>query len=175
MRVKYAGSNLYGQCKGESNLIIDKFITLPEHVDDVAFTLFQTFFRIGNEVFMSSKNEWLKLDFPSDFTIEQMSGCESRILFLGSKGQVFKYTCDDTNEAVELPNFLTVENSSDDAIKQVACGQCLSVALSKEGKLFNIPNLLSFDAKDVVDIKTGREHCLVLDKDGNVFSFGQGR
>lgn len=111
-----------------------------------------------------------------DETIVQVSVCNNRGILLNEKGELSKILPTDKNGFADLflqpvTRFL---HSDRDRIVKVACGAKISVALSKEGKLFRIPDEIPCDLK-IKDIVGGREHCMILDERGTVYTFGTGR
>lgn len=181
MRVKYAGFNAFNQCLSSHGLIIDNFIDFCDSdLDRVEFLHGGSVVVIRDKIYVTDgKNNNNKLlNLPDETKIVQVSGSECRILFLDDTGRIFKYDFNCVEQGVtEICKFLYVESSNaeiNDKIVRISCGSRLTVALTKGGKVFNVPNLLNFDGTKIIDVQTGREHCLLLDNAGNVFTFGCG-
>lgn len=107
----------------------------------------------------------------------QASGCSNKVLLLSESGELFKVVCLSRNEVIDyelqqVPKFVHVEA---DKIVKIACGAKINVALTKQGKLFRFPDEIDVGAIRIKDIAAGREHCVVLDESGAVYTFGAGR
>lgn len=102
----------------------------------------------------------------------QISSNNDRLLVLSKGNKINKIDISDLDNVTQIPNFVEEKY---DSIEKVALGDKLTVFYTNTGKLYNFPNKLNFVSQQVVDIKTGREHCVILDLNGNVYTFGRGR
>lgn len=132
-----------------------------------SFSLLQT--EIGIKVFPEERNLVLR-----DINVVKIATNDDRILILDKNGMLVKFDIGRIEEPCCIPDLLCSEESSEQIVN-IYCGSKIAVAYSNKGKLFNIPEKLKFEHKDIIDIQCGREHCLLLDKIGNVYSFGRGR
>ncbi|CAG9859344.1 unnamed protein product [Phyllotreta striolata] len=104
---------------------------------------------------------------------------EKKLVLLASNDDELIFT-DDSGILYSscLSNFSNIKTlfSSElgNSIINIASGSKLIVAYFSDGSIYKLPQKLSFRSNDVVDIKCGKEHCLLLDKTGNVYSFGKG-
>lgn len=117
------------------------------------------------------------LDLCAEKNIVQASGCSNRVVLLSEDGELFKVVISNgnTNVRYSLEPITKLLHSTADKIVKIACNSRINIALSKEGRLFSIPNEIDRHGIDVADVAVGREHCVVLDKNGNVYTFGSGR
>lgn len=102
--------------------------------------------------------------------IKQIAVTEKIILILDDAGQLFKAAIDDW-KITAVPKFV----EDNDKLRIISSNSKLNVAYSERGYLYSIPEKLAFCNKDIVAVKTGREHCVLLDQSGNVYTFGVGR
>ncbi|XP_076250887.1 RCC1 domain-containing protein 1, partial [Rhynchophorus ferrugineus] len=84
--------------------------------------------------------------------------------------QIYKFLITNPDSPILLPKF----KDNSDSIKILTCGLKLNIAYTENGLLYSIPEKINFENKNIVDIKIGREHCLLLDTSGNVYAFGRG-
>ncbi|KAJ8960060.1 hypothetical protein NQ318_009502 [Aromia moschata] len=172
MRVFCNGFNLYGHLNLSEPLIewftpvfVDKPIT--DIFINHSFTVLQT--KDNVKVFFENKEK----NISNCGSIIKVCSNDEKIIILNDQGKLFKIELIDFNVVHELPDFLCSEVSKA-KIVNISCGSKLYVAYSNQGNIFNIPNKLTFENVDIIDIKCGREHCLMLDKVGNVYTFGRG-
>lgn len=106
----------------------------------------------------------------------RVSGTNNYIVLLCDSGKLLKAKVNDKNEidVIPLPILLSNSNDENDKIVNIACGSKINVAISKLGKLFNIPVELKF-RRTIVDVAVGKEHCILLDPAGRTYTFGSGR
>ncbi|XP_058454526.1 E3 ubiquitin-protein ligase HERC2 [Malaya genurostris] len=110
--------------------------------------------------------------------IVKLSASTWHCLVLLENGDLFKY--DINQHRSRRLDFLTVENRAEstdpDRIVHIACGDCLSVASTRGGEVFTIPNKTFTFPRHVriVKLVAGLEHCLLLTGNGDVYSWGGG-
>lgn len=111
--------------------------------------------------------------FPLDKRIVSISGSNDPVVALSEDGDLFKLNLLGENK----PSVVSIPKLVHDGgkIVKVASGSKITLAVSDEGNVFNIPVALNFRLKGITEIVAGREHCLILDGDGNVYSLGSGR
>lgn len=112
--------------------------------------------------------------------IQEISCADTKILILSEIGDIYKFQLEELIKGkvdpVRIPNLLSsVDIQSGDKIVHIACGYAMNVAVSKLGKVFSVPNELRFKNDEIIEVCVGQEHCLLLDNDGKVYSFGCGR
>lgn len=107
----------------------------------------------------------------------QASGCNNKVVLLNEKGELFKVVCLSSTGVVdyELQPVAKFVHSEGDRIAKIACGARITVALTAQGKLFRFPDEIDVGRIKIKDIAVGREHCIVLDESGAVYTFGAGR
>lgn len=173
MRILCKGFNLYDQFN-DSRECVDKF--------NVAFNLEQiTQFELGhtftvvvtnNRVMVYCKfaeRECVKL--PDDVHIAQIAICDANILILSDNGEIFRVNVDKDWGINKVGHF----TDSDDRVKFISSKCKLNIAYTQKGYLYTIPLKLNFTNQSLVDVQTGREHCILLDNSGKVYTFGAGR
>ncbi|KAJ8968178.1 hypothetical protein NQ314_002437 [Rhamnusium bicolor] len=173
MRVFCNGFNLYGQLD-QRELVLEKFteVFADNPIRDVCINHSFSALRTNNYLSIYFKNKEKCIN--NCGKIVQASSNDDRLLFLNDLGKLFKVELITNFDLVhEIPNILNSEDPEEQIIN-VCCGSKLSVAYSNKGRLFSIPHKLIFENVDIIDIKCGREHCLLLDTFGNVFTFGRG-
>ncbi|CAH0554472.1 unnamed protein product [Brassicogethes aeneus] len=97
---------------------------------------------------------------------------DDKVFMLGDLGCVCKVNLNDKD--IKLSKIMNLGLSDNDKVVKIASGAKLFVAYSEEGYIFNNLNKLNVKIADVKDIKCGREHCLLLTKKGDIYSFGRG-
>lgn len=107
----------------------------------------------------------------------QASGCNNKVVLLNGSGELFRMVCLSRNEVIdyELQPIAKFVHAEGDKIVKIACGAKINVALTKQGKLFRFPDQIDVGEIKIKDIAAGREHCVVLDENGAVYTFGTGR
>lgn len=178
MRALYAGCNLFGQVLGSRSIALEKFGDYGDGVQDVL--------AIGHSVVvcrgikggvtlrghgLEPKRTHIVTELEFRRHVVDASASDTRLVFLDADGDL--HVLDFLDREVQLrvkPRFVEV---GDRAVR-ISCGFGINVALTIAGHVYNIPNKMRFSNKELVDVKTGNEHCLLLDKTGNVFSFGNG-
>ncbi|XP_044755139.1 RCC1 domain-containing protein 1, partial [Coccinella septempunctata] len=109
----------------------------------------------------------------NDFGCITSISCTNDNLFvLNTDGQLFQIDIVDLEKVIEVKTeeFLQPE----DKFILCAVGDKIKVGLTRFGYIYDFPNRLNFDVRSTVDIKVGGVHCLLLDSQGNVYSFGNG-
>lgn len=130
---------------------------------------------IGNR---SRANQQISL--ANNCTAVDVSSCLHRTLIAGNTGKCYEYKAD-TDTLRQLVGFTTTEPSSEEAgcsevdpIIKVRCSDYCNLALSKSGKVFSIPSLVSHPGLVVTDVSCGNEHCVLLTTSGTVYTWGSG-
>lgn len=176
MKLWYSGFNLYNQISSNKELVISEFIK-SEYKNIVDIILGHTFIitqKSDTVEFSGSIKNNVNLQETS--TIKRIANADNVIFILYTNGLLSKV---DTikGDVSDISNFLNVEDPDDDNkdyITEIACGSKINIALSLNNKLFNIPNKLDYKGRRIKQIAVGHEHCLVLDQNGDVYSFGCG-
>ncbi|ENN70344.1 hypothetical protein YQE_12852, partial [Dendroctonus ponderosae] len=99
--------------------------------------------------------------------ISRVTVGDDKLLVLAEDGQLLKVSLKDWSPA-PLPKFI----GNQDRVKCISSTSKLFMAYSENGLLYTIPEQVDFVNRNIVDMQCGREHCLLLDTDGNVYSFG---
>ena len=183
MKVYYAGFNLYGQLTADADSLVRKFIDFHyESLRDVILNHTNSILMYEKALYINGAHGELThqlVKVEDDETSSGKVSCsDDKMFLLKDDGELLKLDFDSGTAKLErVPNFLVVENSSPggDSIVNVSCGRKITVTVSKFGKVFNGFNKLKFGEHDISQVATGREHCLLLDADGSVYSFGNGR
>lgn len=181
MKAKYAGFNLYGQCMPSKQPIVDGFEDVDfNDASDVLFTHTRTILRIGNGLYIGESHEegitcLVKVSLAEGTEIVGLSANDEAVTVLNQEGNLLKVNLYNY-EVNTVPNFLNVEDRDEtDRLSKIACGSNLTVGVTAHGNVFNGPNRLDFVGQNIVDVCVGREHCLLLENSGDVYSFGRGR
>ncbi|KAJ8917839.1 hypothetical protein NQ315_010751 [Exocentrus adspersus] len=111
-------------------------------------------------------------DFGSSGEVIKMCTNDVRLVFLDDNGKLIKINLEDIDNPSEISGMLLMD--SNEKIVNISCSSKLAVAYSDKGSLFNIPHKLDFMNEYIIDIQCGKEHCLLLDEHGNVYTFGRG-
>lgn len=185
MRVYCAGFNLYGQFPTIEDVCIIEFtkkdynnLTNLEVCHTFSIALVDGKVKLHGYISKQShqSTEITELGIND---VAQVSVSDSFALFLMTNGKIWKLTENASNYNLEcLSNFINVENcdeESDDKIIKISSGFAFSSAYSFFGHLYNIPTKLQCPDLDIQDMASGREHCLILSKNGNIYTFGNGR
>ncbi|XP_056639507.1 RCC1 domain-containing protein 1 [Diorhabda sublineata] len=90
---------------------------------------------------------------------------DDRILFIDETKQV---------NIIELGNFMNKKIIYEKCVKDISIGSKITILYMLDGGLINVPQPLNFHCNRICDIKSGKEHCLLLDEEGNVYSMGAG-
>nr|CAI5850903.1 unnamed protein product [Callosobruchus analis] len=94
-----------------------------------------------------------------------------RLLILGKCNKVHKLDFQDLTGDVAILKEIPMGANN---IKNIACGLKLIVFYTTTGNLFNTFEKLQFESHRIIDLKCGRDHCLILDNNGTVYTFGRG-
>ncbi|XP_044271958.1 RCC1 domain-containing protein 1 isoform X1 [Tribolium madens] len=165
MKVYYNGFNLHRQFPSPQDLVVNFIDHVYQDLENIEVSYHYAVLLVANVIaFRGAKNETI----PVDGKIRQISCNEDKVLVLLTNGDLLKIT----ETVIKVPKLMDLDD--DDTVVQISTGSKLSVALTKKGHLYNVQNKLEFVSEDIIDVKTGREHCLLLDKSGKVFSFGRG-
>lgn len=82
--------------------------------------------------------------------------------------------CKDRSKDV-FTNFECSSENSNEKVIKIACSAKETLAITNKNNLFLIPHKIGGISFDILDVIAGLEHWLLLDKSGNVYSFGRGR
>lgn len=120
---------------------------------------------------------WNSKVLDSDRGVIQASGSNNKVILLNDKGELIKIVCSSNEGTIDyaLQQVTKFMNSEDDKIVKIACDAKINVALTKNGKLFRFPDEIDTRKIKIKDIAAGREHCVILDENGAVYTFGAGR
>lgn len=178
MKLYYAGFNLYGQIINVSDPVVKSFIELDyDALINIEFGHYFTLLLNEESLILHGAKQDLtyqiqNINIPAK--VKQICVNEKRLVLLSKDGNLYKANIDDVKEMRKL-NFLNVENELVDETVKISSGENINIALTKSCRLFNVPSQLQFKNDNILDVCTGREHCLMLDLSGNVYSFGAGR
>lgn len=173
MRILCKGFNLYDQLN-DSRECVDKFNVAFDLMQMNQFALGHTFsvVVINNKVMVHCKlaeEDCVKL--PDDVQIAQIVTCDDNILILSDSGEIFRVNAGRDWKVNKVSHF----TDCDDKVKFISSKCKLNVAYTQNGYLYAIPLKLNFRDQSLVDVQAGREHCILLDDTGKVYTFGAGR
>ncbi|KAJ8982720.1 hypothetical protein NQ317_019511 [Molorchus minor] len=173
MRVLSKGFNLYGQLDLLVPLIENfTHIFLTREVKDIFVSHSFSVLQLEEHFTIFYRNEFKNIDNCGH--IVKISANDDNVVMVNHLGKLLKSRLAENFDIIhEIPNILHGD-IPDEKIIDITCGSKLCVAYTNKGRLFNVPNKLSFENLDIVDVKCGKEHCIMLDKLGNVYSFGRG-
>lgn len=172
MRILCKGFNLYDQLN-DSRECVDKFNAAFVLEQTHQFVLGHTFAVLvcNNKVIVYcklAKEDCVKL--PDDVQIADIVICDNNILILSDSGEIFRVNVDEDWKVNKVSHF----TDCDDKVKFISSRCKLNVAYTQKGYLYTIPLKLNFMNQSLVDVQTGREHCILLDDSGKVYTFGAG-
>ncbi|KAJ3643981.1 hypothetical protein Zmor_026660 [Zophobas morio] len=163
MKVYYNGFNLHRQFPNTQNIVKNFIDHVYNDLEEIEVSYHYIVLLVAGIVVVRGA---INKTVPFEPKILRICCDEDKVVVLLENGDLFKID----DEVTQVPKFV----ESDDCIIQVSTGSKLPVALTRNGNLYTIPNKLEFNSSQIIEAKTGREHCLLLDKNGNVFSFGRG-
>ncbi|CAG9760091.1 unnamed protein product [Ceutorhynchus assimilis] len=175
MRILCKGFNFCNQLNAEGHTV-ERFCTTLDSDSINYFQLSHTFSvaLINDKLYLNCNLvDKDQIDLTGVGKIKKITvsdNSNNAIQILNSCGDIFKVSFDDF-VVRQLPKFV----DSEDVIKNISSYSKLNAAYTEKGCLYSIPERLEFDNKDIVDMQTGREHGVLLDKWGKVFTFGSGR
>lgn len=172
MKVFANGFNLYGQLNQSTRLVADFIVVFEsEVIKNFGINQFYSYFHTTDSFLLFPASN--KSNTVNAAEILKVASNDDRIVILYRNGMVCKL---DYNELIlnRVP-FLFNTEESEDRIIEVSLGSKMSIFCSKNGKLFTIASIMKFESKNIIQIECGKEHCLLLDEAGNVYSFGRGR
>lgn len=172
MKLLCNGFNLYRQL-GITEHLLEKFTEIFGGYSVEDLDINHSFSVIKTDGNCKIVNENKEVCLSSCGKIIKMCSNEERVVLLNDEGKLFKVDLTDIDTPCDISNVLNL--SSNEQIVNISCGSKLTIAYSDKGSLYSIPNKLIFSNENIVDIQCGREHCLLLDKFGNVYTFGRGR
>lgn len=179
MKVFFRGYNKTASIMSHTDLI-DCFTNFECHkISDINITYSLHLLLSENKVYLAdccSKMCEKCFQLPVTEDIIKISSTNNHIVLLCSNGKLLKVKINEKLESdiTALPVLLH-NNENGDKIVNITCGSKINVAISKEGKIFNIPIELNFKHKGIINVVVGKEHCVLLDTEGKVFTFGSGR
>lgn len=171
MKVFANGFNLYGQLIKSTKLVSHfDVIFESEVIKNFAINHSYSYFHTNESILIFPKtSKELRIDARG---VSKVISNDQRVIILQDDGMLSKLEYGEDNPKC-LPKFYKAEEMN--KIVNVGCGSKINIFYSEEGNLFSISNNLKFVNKDILQLECGREHCLLLDKSGNVYSFGRGR
>lgn len=173
MRIYSNGFNLYGQLIKPNSLIHDFDVIFESEVIknfgiNHSFSYFHTddsfllYPKINRDIFIETKK------------IGEVASNDERIIILYDDGNLVQSNYNEEFTIQNVPRIWDNEETNDKIIS-VSCGSKINVIYTEQKRLGSITSHLKFQNDDIVQMKCGREHCILLDKTGNVYSFGRGR
>lgn len=173
MRVFANGFNLYGQLIKPNCLIQDfDVIFKSEVIKNFGINHSFSYFHTKDSFLVYPKiNKELILDIVA---ILKVASNDERIIILYYDGILIKCDCHEEFTTKNVQRMWENEVMNDKIIN-VSCGSKINVFYTENGRIGSMANRLKFQKDDIVQMTCGREHCLLLDKTGNVYSFGRGR
>ncbi|XP_018573093.1 ultraviolet-B receptor UVR8 [Anoplophora glabripennis] len=171
MKLLCNGFNLYRQL-GTTDLVLEKFTEIfgGYSVNDININHSFSVLKTDGSYKVICRNKQICLS--SCGKIIKMCCNDERIILVNDKGKLFKIDFANIDTPCDISNILNLP--CNEQIVNVSCGSKLTIVYSDKGSLYNVPNKLVFNSENIVDIQCGREHCLLLDKFGNVYTFGRG-
>ncbi|XP_023014291.2 RCC1 domain-containing protein 1 isoform X1 [Leptinotarsa decemlineata] len=168
MKVYCKGFNLYGQLN-QPEPVVEEFKQCFdfEVIKRVCFNHSYTVILTGDQGIVLQQKDKIHLKSTSEIIL--VTSNDDRVVLLDKVGNLLKAELSDFSLICEIPNSFFSEK-----IINVSCGSKLTVAYSIGGFIYNVPQKLDFCNTSIVDVTCGREHCLLLDEFGNVYSFGRG-
>lgn len=180
MKVFFRGYNRTATTMSHADLI-DNFVTFEcDNISGINITYNMHLLLSEQAVYLGDCcSEMCRKCFqlPISEKIIRMSGTNNYIIVLCDSGKLLKARINDkiAIDVTPLPALLGNCNNESDKIVNIACSSKINIAVSKEGKIFNIPIELSFKCNTIVDLAVGKEHCILLDQVGRTYTFGSGR
>nr|CAH7745531.1 unnamed protein product [Callosobruchus chinensis] len=170
MRVFALGFNLYKQFDNDQTILREftEVFTGTDLKDICISHSFSVIQQINSNILMihprngriEIDNEILKICCTSD-----------RLLILDKCNKVYKIDVDDIVGDISRLQEIPMGTKE---IKNISCGLKFIVFYTSTGNLFNTFEKLQFENHSVIDLKCGRDHCLILDRNGAVYTFGRG-
>ncbi|XP_022902457.2 RCC1 domain-containing protein 1 isoform X1 [Onthophagus taurus] len=176
MRVKYAGFNLFGLISQNQSLI--KSFTEFKYDSLKTLHLTHTFGIVQNDelkmflygYFDEKTHQNVEIKTGLGKVVKKVSVYDNKMTILFECGGVYNVNIDGDLSL----NKISVNIDEDDCIVDISAGPDFIIGITKNGFVYDIPNKLDFVNKEIVQVETGREHCILLDKTGNVYTFGSG-
>lgn len=172
MKVFANGFNVYGQLIKPTDLLEDFDVVFEsEVIKNFGINHSFSYFHTNDSLLVFPKN---KEDVMLDTTkVAKVVSNDERIIILYEDGMLVNV---EYNEVI-TKNVLKICGTEDfnDEVVNLGCGSKINLFYSSKGHLFTIGNQLNFCHNNIVQIECGREHYLLLDKNGNVYAFGRGR
>ncbi|CAH1962238.1 unnamed protein product [Acanthoscelides obtectus] len=169
MKVFAVGFNLYKQFD-KAQTVLEEFTEVYTGIGikDICMSYSLSFLQISDNVFqIHPKNVTKEIDSG----ILKLCCNNDRLLIIDQCHKVHKIDFKDLDR--DLVPHKEIPMGSEE-IKNGTCGSKLVVLYTNTGNLFNTFEKLHFQIPDIIDIQCGREHCLILDSKGTVYTFGQG-
>ncbi|KAL3270126.1 hypothetical protein HHI36_009184 [Cryptolaemus montrouzieri] len=174
MKIFCNGFNLYKKFNSSDPLIKTFKDFNIEGISDLEVSLtFAILKSENNEIYLTGGNSNETQNVKFDFgLITSLSCTNDNIFVLNNLGQIFQIDIVNLDNVVEIPTqeFL----KKDDKFMLLAIGDKMKVGLTKFGYIYDIPRKVNFDVHSSLDIRVGGVHCLILDSQGNVYTFGSG-
>ncbi|XP_060529192.1 RCC1 domain-containing protein 1 [Cylas formicarius] len=172
MKVFVRGFNLYNQLNSREHVLNNFSPSIKINDAESCFKIGHTFSLIysNNLLRFYGKAMPKYLDSKKLENILNVSCNDNFIVLLNSEGKMLKIAVDEPQLITEIPKFWNDE----DKIKLISVGETMTVAVTELGNIYTISEQLDFRNQNIKVLKTGREHCILLDDYGNVYSFGRG-
>ncbi|XP_055683095.1 RCC1 domain-containing protein 1 [Lutzomyia longipalpis] len=164
----FAEINIEPQCENFEGKSIKVDATLAYSVVAVGCRVIFKGFLEGKEMTKSHK-------FLHD--IRDISCNSKHCLILLANGELFRYSVERNH--MLLLNFIATEGdlkTGEHLITHIACGETKNIAVTNQNVIYDIPSkIYKFDKHiKVQKISCGHEHAVLLTKNGDVFSWGNG-
>ncbi|KAL1491001.1 hypothetical protein ABEB36_011663 [Hypothenemus hampei] len=169
MRIFCMGFNLYGQLNDKKPCLEGFHIWYDSSIENIY---------LGHTFSVAKAKNILKIycnlsenpHFEFSVNVKQIAINEKNILVLLTNGQLVKISVAEWTTKL-LPKF----TEEKDEPKLISCNCKLNLVLTTKGLLYSVPEQVAdFINSNVIDIKTGKEHALLLDTSGNVYTMGCG-
>lgn len=99
---------------------------------------------------------------------------DDQVICLNRSGKLFKICLADNFSNIQELCSLDYVESSNNSFVNIRSSSKLIVTHLADGTVYNVLEKLKFTCNSVIDIQCGKEHCLLLDETGNLYSFGKG-
>ncbi|XP_028136795.1 RCC1 domain-containing protein 1 [Diabrotica virgifera virgifera] len=174
MKIYSRGFNLFGEI---TEPILNNFTLVVEFevIKKVCLNFSYSIFHTDKECFLYVHEGVIDLVKAFEGDVSMVGSSDDFYLFLKDTGELLLGDLNNLQESVQTHY---EKHFPDKAIKDIVCGSKIIVIYGTDGTVCkvidSVPEVLKFKCNNIVDVKCGKEHCLILDEIGNVYSFGVG-